>query len=128
MKNEVVRARINASLKAEASNVLEGLGLEMSDAIRLFLRQLVQRRGLPFEVRAGVARRVSGERLRAMKQSGQAQSRRLVASGAVHPEAVFLLRGEQVARAQVNWPDAPLSAAAAARKKRGERSTDPAAA
>ncbi len=71
---------------------------------------------------------VSAKRLWAMKRTGQAQSRRLVASGAVAPDAVFLLRGEQVAKAKVSWPDAPLSAAAATREKRGERSADPATA
>lgn len=71
---------------------------------------------------------VPASRLQAMKRAGQAQSRHLVASGAVAADAVFLLRGEQVTKARVSWPDAPLSAAAAAREKRGERSTDPATA
>lgn len=128
MKSEIVRARIDADLKAEAGEVLQGLGLEMSDAIRLFLHQVVQHRGLPFAVRQGEPKVVSSKRLWAMKRAGQVQSRRLVASGAVAPDAVFLLRGEQVAKAQVSWPDAPLSAAAAAREERGERSADPATA
>jgi prevent-host-death family protein len=71
---------------------------------------------------------VSGKDLWEMKRAGQAESRRLVASGTVAPDAIFLLRGEQVAKAAVSWPDAPLSAAAAVREKRGERSTDPATA
>lgn len=128
MKDEIVRARIDAGLKAEASHILQGLGLEMSDAIRLFLHQLLQRRGLPFAVRDGAAKVVSGKRLWAMKRAGQARSRALVASGAVAPDAVFLLRGEQAREVQVSWPDAPLSAAAAAREERGERCADPASA
>ncbi|MFT3906026.1 MAG: type II toxin-antitoxin system RelB/DinJ family antitoxin [Steroidobacteraceae bacterium] len=128
MKTEIVRARIDANLKADAGEVLHGLGLEMSDAIRLFLRQLVQHRGLPFDVRNGGPKVVSAKRLWAMKRAGQAQSRHLAASGAVPPEAVFLLRGEQVAQAKMRWPDAPLSAAAAEREEAGERSADPATA
>lgn len=126
MKSEIVRARIDADLKADAGEILRGLGMEMSDAIRMFLRQVVQRRGLPFAVRESFPRVVSGKRLWAMKRAGQARSQRLVARGAVPPDAMFLLHGEQVANARVSWPDAPLSAAAAAREKRGERSADPA--
>jgi DNA-damage-inducible protein J len=68
MKTEVVRARIEAGLKAEAEAVLAASGLEMSDAIRLFLRQLVRVGGLPFPVK-GDTRVVSGKRLREMKRS-----------------------------------------------------------
>ena len=85
MKTQVVRARISPELKADAGNVLQGLGLEMSDAIRLFLCQVVRRRGLPFEIREGPARVVSGKRLWAMKRKGQAQSRQLATSGAIPP-------------------------------------------
>ena len=51
MKTEVVRARIETDLKAQASAVLADSGLEMSDAIRLFLRQVVRAGGLPFPVK-----------------------------------------------------------------------------
>lgn len=68
MKTDVVRARIEAGLKAEAEAVLAESGLEMSDAIRLFLRQLVRVGGLPFPVKSDT-RVVSGKQLREMKRS-----------------------------------------------------------
>ena len=49
---EVVRARIDASLKREATDVLGAMGLSVSDAIRMLLVRVVADRSLPFEVRS----------------------------------------------------------------------------
>jgi DNA-damage-inducible protein J len=48
---EVVRARIDADLKKEASAVLSGMGLSVSDAIRMLLVRVAAERALPFDVR-----------------------------------------------------------------------------
>ena len=45
----VVRARIDEKTKAEASAVLESIGLSLSDAIRLMLMRVVAEKALPFE-------------------------------------------------------------------------------
>lgn len=45
-----VKARIEADLKAQSESVLKQIGLDMSAAIKVFLTQVVQRQGLPFEV------------------------------------------------------------------------------
>ncbi|HYN77533.1 MAG TPA: type II toxin-antitoxin system RelB/DinJ family antitoxin [Lamprocystis sp. (in: g-proteobacteria)] len=47
----VVRARIDKQVKAEASDVLEAMGLSMSDAIRLLLVRIAKDKALPFEVK-----------------------------------------------------------------------------
>lgn len=49
-KTEMIRARVDAKLKAQAEGVLEKLGLNASDAIRLFYKQVALRKGLPFDV------------------------------------------------------------------------------
>ena len=49
---EVVRARIDAKLKKEATDVLGAMGLSVSDAIRMMLIRVVADRSLPFEVRS----------------------------------------------------------------------------
>lgn len=49
---EVVRARIDAGLKKEATDVLSTMGLSVSDAIRMMLIRVVIERSLPFEVRS----------------------------------------------------------------------------
>ena len=49
-KSETIRARVEVGLKAAAEGIFGELGLSSSDAIRLFYRQVVLRRGLPFDV------------------------------------------------------------------------------
>ena len=56
LKSTDVRSRIEPELKADASEVLAECGLSLSDGIRLFLRQVVAERGLPFSVTAPNAR------------------------------------------------------------------------
>ena len=48
---EIVRARIDAALKKEASAVLAAMGLSLSDAIRMMLVRVAAERALPFEAR-----------------------------------------------------------------------------
>ena len=50
-KSDVVRARIQPSLKNEAERIFRRLGLTHSQAIHLFYRQVTLARGLPFDVR-----------------------------------------------------------------------------
>jgi DNA-damage-inducible protein J len=50
-KTETIRARVDAQLKADAEAVLDKLGLNASEAIRLFYRQVALRKGLPFDVK-----------------------------------------------------------------------------
>ncbi len=49
IENSVVRARIDAETKAEASAVLASIGLTVSDAVRLMLKRVVAEKALPFE-------------------------------------------------------------------------------
>ena len=47
--NAVVRARVNESVKQEASIVLEAMGLTVSDAFRIMLTRVANEKALPFE-------------------------------------------------------------------------------
>jgi DNA-damage-inducible protein J len=49
-KTEAIQARVEPKLKAEAERILDELGLDASDAIRVFYKQVVLRKGLPFDV------------------------------------------------------------------------------
>ncbi len=51
LKTADVRSRIEPDLKDRASEVLAECGLKLSDAIRLFLRQVVAHQGLPFKIK-----------------------------------------------------------------------------
>jgi DNA-damage-inducible protein J len=48
-ENAVVRARIDARIKEEASVVLEAMGLTVSDAFRILLTRVAREKALPFE-------------------------------------------------------------------------------
>ena len=49
-KSAMIRARIEPQLKKEAEDVFEHLGLSTTQALTLFYRQVVLRRGLPFGI------------------------------------------------------------------------------
>jgi len=51
-KTAVVTARVEPELKKEAEKVLSLVGLTMSQAMILYLRQIVYQRGIPFELTA----------------------------------------------------------------------------
>jgi DNA-damage-inducible protein J len=107
MKNEVVRARIDSELKANAARVLSACGLEPSDAIRLFLQQVVAHQGLPFEVRA-VAREPSMAQLQELKRGSQERDHRFAKSVDVSNGEMLLLKPERLRGAKVRWPKASL--------------------
>jgi addiction module RelB/DinJ family antitoxin len=89
--------------------VLADSGLEMSDAIRLFLRQVLRAGGLPFPVRSDSVRMVSGKRLWQMKRASQARDRQLIAQGVLSPEDLMLIKPAVLRGASIRWPTAKLS-------------------
>lgn len=107
MKNAVVRARIDAQLKANAARVLAECGLELSDAVRLFLQQVVARQGIPFEIRSA-EREPSMAELQAMKRQSQERDHRIANSVDVSKGEMLLLRPERLRGAKVRWPKASL--------------------
>lgn len=51
MANTLVQARIDGVVKDEAAAVLKGMGLTVSDAVRLMLLRVAREKTLPFDVR-----------------------------------------------------------------------------
>lgn len=47
----VVRARIDGIVKQEATEVLERMGLSVSDAIRMLMIRIAREKALPFDLR-----------------------------------------------------------------------------
>ena len=68
--NYNVHAVVDTELKEQAELVLEQLGLSMSEAIRLFLRQMVIQQELPLAYRT-----LTREELDEMLEEGLAQAR-----------------------------------------------------
>ena len=50
-KSEFIRARVEPKLKASSGRVLRRVGISTTDAITIFLRQVVLHGGLPFDAR-----------------------------------------------------------------------------
>lgn len=46
-----VFVRVEPEIKEQAEQVLEKLGIPMSNAVSMFLRQIVLQRGIPFEIK-----------------------------------------------------------------------------
>lgn len=107
MKDEVIRARIDSELKANAARVLAACGLEPSDAIRLFLQQVVAYQGLPFEVRAA-DREPSMAQLKDLKRKSQKRDHRIARAADVSKGEMLLLKPGRLRGAKVRWPKASL--------------------
>ena len=48
MANTNINIRVDGDVKSEAQEIFASLGLDMTTAINIFLRQAIQRRGIPF--------------------------------------------------------------------------------
>lgn len=46
-----VFARVDPKIKEQAEQVLDRLGIHMSNAVTMFLRQVVLQRGIPFDIK-----------------------------------------------------------------------------
>jgi DNA-damage-inducible protein J len=51
VKETYVRARVDKRLKRQSEEILGGLGLTTTEAIRIFLHQVRIHKGLPFDLR-----------------------------------------------------------------------------
>lgn len=49
--SEQLQIRIDAKTKKEAQKILEGLGMDMSSAIKIFFRQIINTKSFPCELR-----------------------------------------------------------------------------
>jgi DNA-damage-inducible protein J len=48
--NELIQARIDPNVKAQAAAVLDKLGMKVSDAVRILLTRIAREGALPFEL------------------------------------------------------------------------------
>jgi DNA-damage-inducible protein J len=50
MSTSLLQVRVEDSLKDEANQIFEGLGIDMSTAVRMFLKRSVMENGIPFKM------------------------------------------------------------------------------
>lgn len=51
MEQEMIQVRVDSKLKKDAADILDRIGLDMPNAIRMFLKRVVAERGLPFDAK-----------------------------------------------------------------------------
>jgi len=57
-KTTNIYVRLEPGLKEQAESVLEKLGIPVSNAVNIFLKQVVMQRGIPFDVKLPVKKLV----------------------------------------------------------------------
>ena len=70
MPNVTVQARVSPELKQEAEAVLSDIGLSTADAIRVFLKQVVNSGGLPFQPTAKIPSAETREAIMELEKGG----------------------------------------------------------
>jgi DNA-damage-inducible protein J len=63
-KTAVIHARVQEGIKKQAENILKALGLTTTEAVNIFLYQVIINKGLPFEVKI-----LNEETLKALQDS-----------------------------------------------------------
>ena len=67
--NSPINVMVDSKTKEEANAILKDLGLSMSSAITLFLRQVIKNDGLPFEVKNKGNNDINQDIIEALKEA-----------------------------------------------------------
>lgn len=74
MTTSMVHVRVDDSVKAQATEALEAMGLSVSDAVRIFLKRVVADQALPIELKVPNAdTRAAMEESRAIMRAHRAR-------------------------------------------------------
>ena len=75
----LVQVRIDSDLKEQATKLYEGLGIDLSTAVRMFLKRSVLVNGVPFSMTLPKAEYKAERALRAMQEISEAAEQNGVA-------------------------------------------------
>ena len=78
MSTTMVHVRVDEKTKQRAAKTLAGMGISVSDAVRMLLVRVAAEKALPFEVKAPNAATV-----KAMRAANQGKGKRLKSAGAL---------------------------------------------
>lgn len=71
-----IQARIDPDLKAQGELILKELGMSTTELVRMTFRQLVMRKGLPFDVKIPNTETPNTETIEAMEELRNPQTRK----------------------------------------------------
>ena len=72
MATTLVQIRVDTSLKEQAATIYEGLGIDLSTAVRMFLKRSVLVNGIPFNMTLPQSEYKAERALRAMREISEA--------------------------------------------------------
>ncbi len=75
-KTDMIRARVEPELKHEVEDILATLGLNATEAITLYYKQIRLRRGIPFEISIP-----NNETRKAIEDAREGKGKRFSSSG-----------------------------------------------
>ena len=78
MTTSLLQVRVEDSLKNEAANVFEHLGIDLSTAVRMFLKRAVMDNGIPFRMTLPIEPYRAERGYRAMQEISEAAERNSV--------------------------------------------------
>lgn len=64
METTTLNIRTDKEVKAQAEKIFDALGLNMSTAVNIFLRQAIRENGIPFELKLTVPNEVTAAAIR----------------------------------------------------------------
>lgn len=64
METTNLNIRVDKEVKAAAEDMFEALGMTMSTAVNIFLRQAIRENGIPFEVKLNIPNEVTASAIR----------------------------------------------------------------
>ena len=65
METTLIQARVDTNLKSNAARLFDNLGLDMTTAIKIFLKKCLQEGGIPFDVRQSKGEAVTADGMQA---------------------------------------------------------------
>ena len=86
MATSPTQIRIDSNVKTEANELFKELGIDMSSAVNIFLRQCVLHRGLPFKVEVP---KFNAETLAAMEEARDIMSGKIQATSYNSTDELF---------------------------------------
>jgi DNA-damage-inducible protein J len=84
VKSDVLHMRIAPEVKSEADSILARLGITTTDAVNMFLNQIILRGGLPFDVRLPAPNETTRQAMREAEEG--ANLRRFGSAGEMFKE------------------------------------------
>ncbi len=81
-----INIQVDSETKKQATSILNDLGLNMSTAINIFLRQVIKKDGIPFEITNS---KPSKEMIKALKETDDIISGKVLAKGYRNMDELF---------------------------------------